>query len=117
LKGSNITSGYWNNPELTKENFGIYLSDTGEGPFFRTGDLGFIQNDNLYITGREKDLIIINGKNHYPQDIEQTVFACNDALQPDGGAAAGLEINEKEELLIIQEVKKSALSFLDTASI
>lgn len=73
VSGPSIAQGYWNRPSETESTFSQYLATTGEGPFLRTGDLGFIENGELFITGRLKDVIIINGRNHYPQDIEWTV--------------------------------------------
>jgi acyl-CoA synthetase (AMP-forming)/AMP-acid ligase II len=61
ISGSSVAKGYWNRPEETKKAFHAYLANTGEGPFLRSGDLGFVQDGELFITGRSKDLIIING--------------------------------------------------------
>jgi len=72
LAGPSLTDGYWNRPELNASQFNALLAD-GSGPYFKTGDLGFLKKDELYVTGRIKDMIILNGKNHYPQDIELTV--------------------------------------------
>ncbi len=73
VSGPSVAQGYWQRGEETSRTFHAYLKDTGEGPFLRTGDLGFLQGGELFITGRLKDLIIIRGLNHYPQDIERTV--------------------------------------------
>ncbi len=105
IAGQHVARGYWNRPEETAEVFGAYLSDTGEGPFLRTGDLGFMVDGELFVTGRLKDLIIIRGRNHYPQDIELTVSKCHPALQPDAGAAFTVTAeNGEERLVIVQEV-------------
>ncbi|MEM0980884.1 MAG: fatty acyl-AMP ligase, partial [Cyanobacteria bacterium P01_H01_bin.58] len=80
LAGPSVAQGYWRQPEATQVTFNAYLAD-GTGPFLRTGDLGFIQNKELFVTGRLKDLIIIRGQNHYPQDIEQTVGHCHAAVR------------------------------------
>lgn len=101
-----VAQGYWRRPEATKETFQAYLKDTGEGPFLRTGDLGFIQDGELYITGRIKDLIIIRGTNHYPQDLEWTVQQIHPALRPDYGAAFSIEVRGDEHLVIVQEVER-----------
>jgi acyl-CoA synthetase (AMP-forming)/AMP-acid ligase II len=74
VSGPSVGVGYWNRTEETERTFRAYLSDTGEGPFLRTGDLGFLQDGELFITGRAKDLIIIRGRNLYPQDIELIPF-------------------------------------------
>ena len=113
VSGRSITSGYWNRPEATRETFQAYVADTEEGPFFRTGDLGFELNGELYITGRLKDVIIIRGQNHYPQDIELTVEKSHPALRPYCGAAFALELNGLERLVVVQEVKRSYLRKLN----
>ena len=86
------------------QTFNAYLSDTSEGPFLRTEDLGFIEDGELFITGRIKDLIIIRGLNHYPQDIEWTVERCHAALRPGCGAAFTVEADSEERLVIVQEI-------------
>jgi myxalamid-type polyketide synthase MxaB len=73
VSSDSVAQGYWNRPEQTAETFKAYLADTQVGPFLRTGDLGFLLAGELFITGRLKDLIIVQGRNHYPQDIESTV--------------------------------------------
>ena len=104
VSGPSIAQGYWERAEESKRTFRACLADTGEGPFLRTGDLGFIEEGELYITGRLKDLIIIRGRNHYPQDIELTVEQCYPGLQPGGGAAFSVEAGGEERLVIVQEV-------------
>jgi acyl-CoA synthetase (AMP-forming)/AMP-acid ligase II/acyl carrier protein len=104
-----VAQGYWNQPQETQRVFNAYLSDTGEGPFLRTGDLGFMQSGELFITGRLKELIIIRGRNHYPQDIEWTVQSSHIALRAGGGAAFSVEVNGVERLVIVQEVERSAV--------
>ncbi len=93
-------------PEETAHTFGAYLADTGDGPFLRTGDLGFLNEEELFITGRLKDLIIIRGRNLYPQDIEATVARCHPALHAGGGAAFSIDVAAEERLVIVHEVKK-----------
>ncbi len=66
VSGSGIGKGYWNQPQATQETFTAYLADTNEGPFLRTGDLGFIADGELYITGRLKDIMIFWGVYQYP---------------------------------------------------
>ncbi len=78
--------------------------DTGEGPFLRTGDLGFMKDGELFVTGRLKDLIIINGRNLYPQDIELTVEASHPALRPSYCAAFSVDGPDEEHLIIAAEV-------------
>ena len=106
VKGSSVAKGYWNNPEKTAETFHASLADTGEGPFLRTGDLGFLHDGELFITGRVKDLIIIRGRNHYPQDIEFTVETSHVALRPGAGAAFSVTADGEERLVVVQEVER-----------
>lgn len=81
-----IAQGYWKNSEATEQTFCAYLANTDDGPFLRTGDLGFVWDGELFITGRHKDLIIIRGRNYYPQDIELTVEESHPALRQGSGA-------------------------------
>ncbi len=106
VMGPSVAKGYWGLEEETRNTFGAYTADTNEGPFMRTGDLGFLQNGELFVAGRLKDLIIIHGSNHYPQDIELTVEASHPALQPSAGAAFSVTENGKEQLVIVQEVTR-----------
>ncbi|HYP28246.1 MAG TPA: condensation domain-containing protein, partial [Blastocatellia bacterium] len=103
LAGESIAQGYWKRPEETEHTFNAFLSDSGEGPYLRTGDLGFIKDGELFVTGRLKDLIIIRGRNHYPQDIEMTVEKSHPALRPGCGAAFSIDVNGEEKLVIVQE--------------
>lgn len=103
--GKSVAQGYWNRPDLSKDIFQAYLSDTGDGPFLRTGDLGFIRDNELFITGRAKDLIIIRGRNHYPQDIELTVEECHPKLRKGSIAVFSVEVANEERLVIVQEVR------------
>jgi acyl-CoA synthetase (AMP-forming)/AMP-acid ligase II/acyl carrier protein len=102
--GPSVARGYWDWPEETEETFQAYLADNGEGPFLRTGDLGFLKDGELYVTGRLKDLIIIRGLNHYPQDIELTVDQSNPFLRVGCGAAFSIEVEGEERLVVVQEL-------------
>ena len=104
-KGEHIAKGYWRNAEATEETFHAYTVD-GAGPFMRTGDLGCLIDGELYITGRQKDVIIIRGRNHYPQDVEFTVQQSHVALKSDAGAAFAVEIDGEERLVVVQEVER-----------
>jgi natural product biosynthesis luciferase-like monooxygenase protein len=104
VSGPSIAQGYWNNPVETERVFQAHLADTGRGPFLRTGDLGFIPDGELFVTGRLKDVIIIRGLNHYPDDIELTVEQSDAALRPGCGAAFSVEVAGEERLVIVQEV-------------
>ncbi|MBU1172219.1 MAG: thioester reductase domain-containing protein [Proteobacteria bacterium] len=92
LQGKSAARGYWNNDELTRETFQAYTA-SGKGPFLRTGDLGFLSHGELYIAGRIKDLIIIRGRNYYPQDIELSVEKALKSIRP--GRVVAFLSNEK----------------------
>jgi acyl-CoA synthetase (AMP-forming)/AMP-acid ligase II len=117
LASPSVAQGYWKRPTETTETFQAYLADTGAGPFLRTGDLGFLWEDELFITGRLKDLIIIRGRNHGPQDIERTVEQSNIALQHDAGVAFSIEVDGEERLVVVQGVKSTAVRNLDVKSV
>ena len=107
VSGPGIGLGYWHQPELTAETFQAHLADTGAGPFLRTGDLGFVEEGEIYITGRIKDLMILWGRNQYPQLIEQTVEKCHPSLRPNHGAAFSIPMNGEEHLVIVHEVERN----------
>lgn len=113
VAGGSVAQGYWNRLEETEQTFKAHLAGTGEGPFLRTGDLGYLLDGNLFITGRLKDIIIIRGRNHYPQDIEATVEQSDGALRPGCGAAFPVEVDNEERLVIVQEVESSGQSYAD----
>jgi acyl-CoA synthetase (AMP-forming)/AMP-acid ligase II len=106
VSGENICEGYWQLPDHTKETFQAQLKDSGEGPFLRTGDLGFMKDGNLYVAGRKKDLIIFRGRNYYPQDIELTVQNSHPLIRPGSGAAFSINANGGERVVIVQEVRE-----------
>lgn len=110
ISGPNVARGYRGKPEDTEQTFGAYLADTGEGPYLRTGDLGFLRAGEIFITGRCKDLIIIRGNNYYPNDIEKTVQGSHPALLSGRGAAFSIapKPGDGEELVVVQEVSPSA---------
>jgi acyl-CoA synthetase (AMP-forming)/AMP-acid ligase II len=101
-----VAQGYWQRPEETAQTFHAYTADTNEGPFLRTGDLGFIKDGELFISSRVKDLIIIRGTNHYPQDLEWTVQSSHPALRAEHGAAFSVDVAGEERLVIVQEVER-----------
>ncbi|TAE32047.1 MAG: fatty acyl-AMP ligase [Cytophagales bacterium] len=109
VQGDSLTSGYWNKPTATAETF----VTTTDGRFLRTGDLGFLAQDELFFTGRLKDLIIVRGANHYPQDIEKTVGESHPNLLPNGGAAFSVNIDNDEKVVIVQELTRTALRQVD----
>jgi len=104
VSGPSVAQGYWKKPVETESAFQAHIADTGEGPFLRTGDWGFVQDGELFVTGRLKDIIIIRGVNHYPQDIELTAENSHPALRPGCGAAFSVEINGEEKLVVVEEV-------------
>jgi acyl-CoA synthetase (AMP-forming)/AMP-acid ligase II len=107
VSGASVAQGYWNQPEETKRTFCAYLADGDEGPFLRTGDLGFLEDGELFITGRLKDIIIINGRNYYPQDLEWTVEQSHSLIRPNCAAAFSAEIKNEERLIILAEIERS----------
>jgi acyl-CoA synthetase (AMP-forming)/AMP-acid ligase II len=117
VRGSSVAQGYWNREEETSHAFNVYYEDQENKPFFRTGDLGFLHCGELFVTGRLKDIIIIHGCNYYPQDIELTVESSHLALKASSSAAFAIDIENKERLVIVQEVERSFLRDLDSTTI
>jgi amino acid adenylation domain-containing protein len=106
VSGPNVARGYWNRDLETQQTFGAYLEEAGEGPFLRTGDLGYIKDGELFVAGRIKDLIIIRGRNHYPQDLELTVQQSDPALESGNCAAFSIEASDEERLVIVKELSR-----------
>ena len=112
VAGPSVARGYWNQPEATEHTFQAYLADTGEGPFLRTGDTGFLVADGqaekgeLIITGRIKDMILMDGRNLYPQDIELAVEQSHPAIRPGCCAAFSVDISGQERLIVVAEVDR-----------
>lgn len=113
--GSSVASGYWNNTSLTDETFNARVEGDSETSFLRTGDLGFLHKGRLFVTGRLKDLIIIRGRNYYPQDIEQAVIGAS--IQANGVAAFAVTTEGNEQLVVVAEVKRTAMKGGDLAQI
>jgi acyl-CoA synthetase (AMP-forming)/AMP-acid ligase II/acyl carrier protein len=113
VSGPSIAQGYWGRIEESQRTFGAYLTDNGKGPFLRTGDLGFLKDDELFITGRIKDLIVIRGSNHYPQDIELTVEESHLSLRSGYSAVFAIDENDQEKLVVICEIERTHLRNLD----
>lgn len=107
--GPTVAAGYWHQPEATREGFQA-MTALGEGPFLRTGDLGFVRDGQVFVTGRLKDLIIIRGENHYPQDIEWSVEAAHPAIRPSCVAAFSLSSGGVEALGVVAEVYPERLT-------
>jgi acyl-CoA synthetase (AMP-forming)/AMP-acid ligase II len=105
VAGASVALGYWEQPDETLATFGARLADTHDGPFLRTGDLGFVRDDRLFITGRLKDVLIVRGLKHYPQDLELTAERAHPALRPGGCAAFQLsEPSEGASIAILGEI-------------
>ncbi|UFW47692.1 MULTISPECIES: fatty acyl-AMP ligase [Bradyrhizobium] len=117
VNGANVARAYWRNGEASRD--GLNAEISGEhGLWLRTGDLGFLDtNGKLFVTGRIKDLIIIRGINHYPQDIERTVQSLDGALRENCGAAFSVPDEGEETLVIVQEVERTARHTIDTEEI
>lgn len=107
VSGAGLGQGYWNQPQETEQTFRAHLPDTPERTYLRTGDLGFLYNNELFITGRLHDVLIFWGFNHYPQHIEQTVEACHPGFRPSSNAAFSIKVNNTERLVIAQEIERS----------
>ncbi|MBC2885143.1 AMP-binding protein [Ochrobactrum sp. CM-21-5] len=116
ISGPCVANGYWRRPDVTRDTFGA-MTMTGEGPFLRTGDLGTIIDGELYVTGRIKEVMIIRGRNIYPQDIEATVQEAHEALKPAGGAVFAIDDGKTESIVVVQEIERSWLSRIDTKEI
>src|SRR5215203_2070576 len=118
VAGPSVAQGYWERPEETAATFGARLAPGNQseitGPFLRTGDLGFVSEGEVFLTGRLKDLIILRGRNHYPQDLELTAERSHADLRTGGGAAFAVDIPgeaeeaREERLVIVHEVERHA---------
>lgn len=104
IAGDSVSQGYWDKPEETEKTFHAYLQDTGEGPFLRTGDLGFFYKGQVFIAGRLKDLIILRGRNYYPQDIESCVEESHSAIRGGCSAAFSVDVDDQERLVVVAEI-------------
>jgi acyl-CoA synthetase (AMP-forming)/AMP-acid ligase II len=115
VSGPNICHGYWQNQAATAQTFKARIADEDDADWLRTGDLGFLDDGGeLFITGRIKELIIVRGTNHYPQDIESTVQNCHPALSVHGGAAfAATDKTGQEILVVVQEVERTHRNRID----
>lgn len=117
VKGESVAQGYWQQPELTKAVFAACPRNVENDSFLRTGDLGFLSEGELFITGRLKDLIIIRGRNYYPQDIELTVEQAHPAIRNGCGAAFSVERNGEESLVVVYEVNRSFIRKLNVEEV
>jgi acyl-CoA synthetase (AMP-forming)/AMP-acid ligase II/acyl carrier protein len=107
--GATVADGYWERPEASEALFRARTSD-GDGPFLRTGDLGFLRDGELYLVGRKKDVIIVRGQNHHPQDLEWAIEGAHPALRPGCAAAFGLPGPDGEEQVgLVVEVREGPI--------
>lgn len=106
VAGPSVAQGYWRRAEESANTFRAYLKDSGRGPYLRTGDLGFVNNGELFVTGRLKDLIIIHGRNHYPQDIEQTIERAHPLLRAGATGVFTVEVGGRERLGVVAEIER-----------
>ncbi|HYN22305.1 MAG TPA: condensation domain-containing protein, partial [Thermoanaerobaculia bacterium] len=117
IAGSSVARGYWGRLEETAETFGARTAD-GEGPFLRTGDLGFFHEGELFVAGRLKDLIILRGRNFYPQDVEAAAESSLSGLAAGSAAAFSVESDGEERLTVVLELpRRPSLPFPDTETI
>jgi amino acid adenylation domain-containing protein len=113
VRGDSVALGYWKRPLETETTFAARLEPSGAGPFLRTGDLGFCDGGELFVTGRIKDLIILRGQNYYPQDLEYSVEQADAMFLPGAGAAFSIDILGEERLVIVHEVTETSEAELD----
>jgi 8-amino-7-oxononanoate synthase len=107
LAGTSVSKGYWRNPYQTHQAFGAHLSDAVNGPFLRTGDLGFVSEGELFVVGRRDDLLIVRGRNHHPQDLEATARKSHPLLEAGFGAAFAVIDKGGQRLVLVQEVARN----------
>ncbi|MEE2729720.1 MAG: beta-ketoacyl synthase N-terminal-like domain-containing protein [Pseudomonadota bacterium] len=103
VQGDSVARGYWKNPDATAATFAACTTVAGDGPYLRTGDLGFLRDGMLYITGRLKEMMIVDGRNLYPQDIEETIQAVDPVFRIGCGAVFSLE---DESVVAVQELSE-----------
>ncbi|MGV9410562.1 fatty acyl-AMP ligase [Nocardia sp. NPDC003693] len=108
LHGESVTAGYWNKPEETATIFEAEIAGEPGTRYLRTGDLGFTVDDDLFICGRRKEVMIINGRNLFPQDIEWSIESTHPELRRGGCAALSIEVDGEERLVVVQEVDEPA---------
>lgn len=107
VAGDSVAVGYWQRPDLTREAFEATPVDGGDqGPYMRTGDLGFRTEDGLFVCGRIKDVVIVGGRNHYPHDIQRTAESAHPAIRPGCVAAFGVDADGVEQVVVAAELRR-----------
>ena len=119
VSGPSVAQGYWNRPDESQATFGAMLAQPDDdddgavakwrptpGPYLRTGDLGFFDAGEMFVTGRLKDLIIIRGRNHYPQDLEHTVEEASDLVRAGSVAAFAVDVADRERVVVVAEIER-----------
>jgi acyl-CoA synthetase (AMP-forming)/AMP-acid ligase II/acyl carrier protein len=105
VQGPSVAGGYYQRPEASRVAFGGRLAETADGQFLRTGDLGFLRGGQLFVTGRMKDVIIIRGRNYYPEDIERSVEGAHGAFRAGYCAAFSIDVEDRDRLVVVQEIE------------
>ncbi|AKQ66000.1 Malonyl CoA-acyl carrier protein transacylase [Myxococcus hansupus] len=117
VRGPSVADGYWQRPEETERTFHGRLADSGEGPYLRTGDLGVLDGGEVFITGRLKDLLVLRGRNFYPQDLEHSAERSHPGARPGCGAAFSVDVEGEERLVLVQEVSSKVASEADAGEV
>lgn len=113
FSGPSVAQGYWQDEEKTKASFGFQCKGDSENRFLRTGDLGLVRGGELFISGRIKDVLIVKGRNHYPQDLEKLSFQAHPGLRAWGTVAFGITQNSEEQVIVVQEVDRRSARSMD----
>ena len=109
MRGPSIAAGYWNRRRETARRFGAGVATRGDLPFVRTGDLGFLHDGQLFVTGRVKALLIVEGRPLHPRDVEATIARARASTRPGGASAFTLEGEGGEQLVIVAELQNPDL--------
>jgi acyl-CoA synthetase (AMP-forming)/AMP-acid ligase II len=116
IAGPSVARGYWRRPEETKSTFDAHLAESGEGPFLRTGDLGFVANGELFVTGRRKDVLIVRGRNLNAEDVEVAVTDAHPLLRPGCAAAFAVLGDGREQVVVVSETRPGEPAELEAAA-
>ncbi|WP_414538947.1 amino acid adenylation domain-containing protein [Stenotrophomonas forensis] len=117
LSGPSVCMGYWGRSDSRVATFCARIAGESDRDYLRTGDLGFMLDQDLFVAGRMKEVVILRGSNHYPQDLEAAVQSAVPALKPSGGAAFAMEIDGEERLVMVQEVERTRMRGLDAEAV